>query len=89
MKITRAQLEIYEKYAGDIDWVYRLNDEKATKLFDNNDSWRTIQLIIEDILLIDKKLVSEEYKNRALTEIENRIDKVELTFSTRSLADYK
>lgn len=80
MKITRAQLEIYEKYAGDIDWVYRLNDEKATKLFDNNDSWRTIQLIIEDILLIDKKLVSEEYKNRALTEIENSIDKVDVDF---------
>jgi hypothetical protein len=80
MKITRDQLNTYKKYAGDIDWIYRLNDEEAKTLFDNNDSWRTINLIVEDIHLIDRKLVSEEYKNRALTEIENNVDKVDVDF---------
>lgn len=80
MKITREQLEIFKKYSGDIDWIYRLNDEKGKALFDSNDSWRTISTLIEDIVLIDRGLVSDDYKNRALSEMEKSVDRKDLDF---------
>ena len=71
--ITKRKLEIYKKYHGDSDGLDRVAIRSERKFIESHD-WATIQSLVQDIRLIEKKSVSSNYKNSVLNDIKTRVE---------------
>ncbi|WP_149304152.1 hypothetical protein [Pareuzebyella sediminis] len=67
MKITKDKLKIYKKYSGNIDSWARSGKRKEHELM-SDDDWHLIGELIQELELIEKGLVSEDYKDRILSK---------------------
>lgn len=59
--ITKTKLEIYCKYLGDIDAFARIGTSQEKSII-TDDEWMLIDELIQDMELIEKKLVSNKMK---------------------------
>lgn len=71
--ITKDILNIYIKYNGDSDGIDKIGNSEEKFLL-NGKTWKLIEELIQDILLINKGLVSEEFKNKIEEKIKNACD---------------
>ncbi|PYS86016.1 MAG: hypothetical protein DMF62_17345 [Acidobacteria bacterium] len=61
--VTLKKLKVFERYKGDIDMWSRLNINVDTGIDD--DEWRLVDTLIQDVIVIDRKLGSEERTKQA------------------------
>ena len=61
--ITKKKIEIYDKYAGELEGLQIIGTASEHKAIDEKD-WRLLENLIHDIELINKRLVTEAYKNK-------------------------
>jgi len=59
--ISTEKLVIYKKYGGQIDFFERFGSSEEKSII-KNDDWHLIDGFIQDIEMIDKGLISKEYK---------------------------
>ena len=71
--ITKAKIEIYKRYNGDIDAYARHNLHKKNDLIDDNDFYIIMDLL-QSIEIVDKGLASLIFKDKLTADL---IDKVE------------
>ncbi len=79
MMITLEKLKVYDKYAGDIDHLQRMNNDYDKKLMIDDD-WFLISEFIQDIGLIKRKLTSKEYEKNVSEKITKYVEN-EITIS--------
>lgn len=72
--ITKDKLDIFKKYHGDGDMFIRDANKETKNMIDYND-WSIIDSLIQDIRLVDKKLVSQDFEQRVLADIKLKVDK--------------
>lgn len=82
--ITIEKYQVFRKYSGDSDGFARLASKIDKKLFDSND-WQMIDSFIQDIELINKGLVSTDYKKSTLDKIKNKTDLAAFNILTKDL----
>jgi hypothetical protein len=68
-KISKEMLEIYKDCQGDIDMLSRTGTKLEENLFCNN-QWSIIDDAIQNLFLIDNSKVSNYFRQKALTKIE-------------------
>lgn len=82
--ITIEKYQIYRKFSGDGDGFARLASKTDKELFDSND-WAMINSFIQDIELINKGLVSTDYKKKKLDIIKSETDLATYNILTKNL----
>lgn len=82
--ITIKKYQIFEQFLGDSDGFVRLASKTEKKLFDTND-WAMIDSFIQDIDLINKGLVSSDYKEKILDKIRTEADLATFNILTKDL----
>lgn len=70
--ITSEKLNIYDKYSGDLDAFARVGTEKEKSIF-NDDEWAFIDDLIQDIILLEKKLLSKEMEYKVKEKIKKHL----------------
>ena len=68
-KIYKEMLEIYKDCQGDIDMISRTGSKREKDLFSNN-QWSIIDEAIQNLFLIDNSKVSDDFKQKALSKID-------------------
>jgi len=58
--ITLRQIEIFKKYSGDIDHLYRIGSANEKSNFSDND-WSLIASFVQDLELVKKGLAAESF----------------------------
>ena len=71
--ITLEKLKLYDKYAGDIDHLQRVDNKYEKKLIEDDD-WLLISELIQDIGLIKRKLTSENYEKTVMEKMPKYLD---------------
>jgi hypothetical protein len=71
--ISKYKLRIFKKYGGDIDMFARAGTKSDHKLIEDPE-WYTISSLIQNLQLIDKKLVSAEFEQKTLAEIKQKVE---------------
>ena len=72
--ITRNKINIYDKYAGELEGLQLIGSEDENKEIGKKE-WILLDNLIHDIELIKKQLVSETYKNKIYLEIDKIVEK--------------
>lgn len=89
-RITIAQLNIYNAYGGDTDWMYRNNKAGDQEIF-GDDLWSTWFFIahkFQDVRLIARQHVSRQYVKEALTELREKAEPEVFDFFTAQIPFY-
>jgi hypothetical protein len=75
--ITNEQLAIFEQYSGDIDGLLRTNNLNAKEIFgsDIDFLWSKLSNILQDVEMLNKRLVSKEYSKKFFTDLKDNCDK--------------
>ncbi len=60
MQITKEHIEVFSHYEGDGDAFIRLGTKREKEIM-NYDSWKCIENLIQDIMLLKNGKVSSEY----------------------------
>jgi hypothetical protein len=58
--ITLRQIEIFKKFNGDIDHLYRIGSAKEKSICSGND-WSLIASIVQDLELVKKGIAAESF----------------------------
>ncbi|RWY50953.1 hypothetical protein [Mucilaginibacter gilvus] len=66
--LTNESLTFYEKFGGDLDHLIRVGN-KAEQASVTDEEWGFIKSLLQDILLVKKKLVSKEYEENLVAQI--------------------
>jgi hypothetical protein len=82
--ITIEKYQIFEQYSGDSDGFARLASKTEKELFDSED-WVLIDSFIQDIELINKGLVSSDYKEKILDKLKSEADLATFNILTKDL----
>lgn len=72
--ITKKKIEIYDKYAGELEGLQIIGSVSENEEIDKNE-WMALDNLIHDIELIKKQLVSDSYKNKIYLEIDKLVEK--------------
>jgi len=89
--INIDKLKIYRNYGGDIDGLLRMKKKVDLDAFgsDLDNIWAKITSFIQDIELIEKGLVSKEYKDKTVSEIKALCDKQAFEELTKTIPIHK
>lgn len=89
-RINTEKLKIYNSYSGDIDGFCRSNKTSERVVFGENldNSWSFISSKLQDIELINKRLVSHDYAKNSLTELYETSDKEAFNWFTGKISFY-
>jgi len=71
--LTIKKIQIYNKFGGDIDGFSRGRKMSQQNLFNDND-WSLIDEFEQDIKLISDRVVSKEYREKALIKLNKNCD---------------
>jgi len=71
--LTIEKIKIYNKFGGDIDGFSRGGKTSEHNLFSDND-WSLIDEFEQDVKLISDRLVSKEYREKALIKLNENCD---------------
>ena len=71
--LTIKKIKIYNKFGGDIDGFSRGRKMSQQNLFNDND-WSLIDEFEQDIKLISDRVVSKEYREKALIKLNKNCD---------------
>ena len=85
--LTIEKIKIYNKFGGDIDGFSRGGKTSEENLFDDND-WSLIDEFEQDIKIISDRLVSEEYREKALKKLREKCDKKTVEYFTSKIPFY-
>ena len=86
--INKKILEIYHNYDGDIDGLLRtgrISDLEALGSEVDN-IWADVTGFIQNIELIQKGLVSQEYANKSIEEIKSNCDQAAFDELTKNIS---
>jgi hypothetical protein len=86
--ITIEKIKIFNSYSGDIDGFARVGCDNEKKLFDNSD-WSLIENLIQDIELINKKIVAQTYINQTLLKLKVNCDRESFELLTNKIEYFK
>lgn len=89
-RITIAQLNIYNAYGGDTDWMYRNNKAGDQEIFGDDllSTWFFIAHKLQDVRLIARQHVSREYVKAALIELREKTEPEVFDFFTAQIPFY-
>lgn len=71
--LTIEKIKIYNTFGGDIDGFSRGRKTSEQNLFSDND-WSLIDEFEQDVILISDRLVSKEYREKALIKLNENCD---------------
>ncbi|WP_367752669.1 hypothetical protein [Flavobacterium sp. WC2430] len=83
--ITLEKLKIYDKYAGDEDYLARLGSQKELELFKQNSDWFEINNFKQDMHLISQNLTSEKYIESVIGRMKILCDNQTFDIITKSI----
>jgi len=86
--ITIEKLKIFDIYKGDIDGFARVGRDHEKQLFDNNE-WFLIDSFYQDLDLINKRLVAQEYSNNMFLKLKENCDSKSFEAITSKIKFYK
>jgi hypothetical protein len=88
--ITKEQLTIFEHYGGDIDGLLRTNNLNAKEIFgsDFDFLWSKISNILQDVEMLNKRLVSKEYSKKFFTGLKDICDEDSFKLITEKIWFY-
>lgn len=73
--VTKEKLEIYRHYGGDIDGWERLSLANETqKTIINADDWSAIDSLLQNLILMEKGLVSDSFAKAVNEELQAKCD---------------
>jgi hypothetical protein len=85
--ITLEKLRIFDKYDGDVDQLARIGRNYEKSQFDKND-WSIIDNICQNIELINKGLVAQNYLEKTLKSIKENCDQTSFDILTSKINFY-
>jgi len=71
--ITKEKLEIYRHFNGDIDGWARIGTSTQKRIMSDKD-WGEIDNILQDLLLVNGKTVSDEFKKKIYENLKTHTD---------------
>jgi hypothetical protein len=86
--ITIEKINVFNSFDGDSDRFERIGSNYNKNLFENND-WSTIASLIQDIELINKKLVAQTYIDQTLVKLKENCDCDSLEILINKIECYK
>lgn len=84
--ITKNKLEIYVKYDGELDGL-KIIGKPVEKEIINDEDWAFLYSLIQDIRLIEKGLVSKEFKSRIQLQIIQNVEDNAVTLLNKIALD--
>lgn len=73
--VTKEKLEIYRRFGGDMDGWARLSLANETqKTIINVDDWSTIDNLLQNLILVEKGLVSDSFAKAVNEELQAKCD---------------
>jgi hypothetical protein len=85
--ITKNKVDIYIKYAGDIDFWARSGSKKE-KLFMNDEDWYIIDRLFHDFSLVKKGLTSSSFKDNLENKLKDICDSKEVIQAIQVLSTF-
>ena len=83
--ITSDKIKVYSKYNGDPDGFARTNRKKDIGVIEEGD-WKVIDSFIQDLGLIQRDLVSDEYKRNFEERFQRLTDQEKTRIKLRELS---
>ncbi|WP_256005066.1 hypothetical protein [Pedobacter deserti] len=83
--ITLKHLKIYKSYDGDVDSFARCATKKELSII-NDSEWFFIDNLIQDLVLAEKGLVSEAYRDLVAYRVEQGCDNEQTVLELKKLA---
>ncbi len=83
--ITKAKLQVYNAFAGDIDSWIRLGSELQKSILDDNE-WMLIDNFIQDLSLVNKGLVSYRFSENLKSVLDENCEQGETIHELKKLA---
>jgi hypothetical protein len=85
MQITRRQLEIYRRYAGDEDGLARAGTAQERAMFGPTD-WQRITALIQALALANSQFASDDYKASVFASVRRECNDADTEHMLRALA---
>lgn len=82
--ITEKKLKMYKKYSGNIESWDRFGKVKDKQIMEYEE-WELIDELLQKLEMIEKGLVSENFKNQTLSKLEKVCDSEKTQEKLRSL----
>lgn len=71
--ITIEKVRVYVKYSGQLDYWARMASEADLKIL-NDEDWELIQGLIDDLVLMRKVAVADDYRKRVFQRMDESCD---------------
>jgi hypothetical protein len=84
--ITKDKLEIYVKYDGELDGLKIIGNPVEKEIINDKD-WAFLYSLIQDLRLIEKGLVSKEFKSRIQLQINQDVENNAITLLNKIALD--
>lgn len=88
--ITKEKLEVFNKYAGDIDGLLRINKITEIEIFGESlgQDWALISSMLQDLTLISSRFASYDFTKQTLTQLSEITDEKSFQIFTDKIIFY-